>query len=320
MRSMRRKRAIQGLLAGLLALALPLSVQAAEDPETIRIGYQKYGTLVLLKERLALEERFADRDINVTWTEFPAGPQMLEALNVGSIDFGTVGETPPVFAQAAGADLVYVAHQPPAPAAEAILVPADSEIESVADLEGKRVALNRGSNVHYLLVRALQDAGLSIHDIRTAYLPPADARAAFERGSVDAWVIWEPYLAAAEDALGARILRDGEGLVNNHEFYVAARSLAESYPHIVEEIVEELQELDRWAVDNLREVAELLGPPIGIDPDVVYVAANRASYGAQYLSPEVVEQQQAIADTFFELDLIPVQLNIPEVIWQPEHD
>lgn len=307
------------IFSGLILLS-PSSLLAAEDPETLRIGYQKYGTLVILKERQALEERFADRNINVTWTEFPAGPQMLEALNVGSIDFGTVGETPPVFAQAAGADLVYVAHQPPAPQAEAILVPEDSPIQSVEELDGKRVALNRGSNVHYLLVRALQDAGLSIHDIRTAYLPPSDARAAFERGSVDAWVIWEPYLAAAEEALGARILADGTGLVSNHEFYIAAGPLAGQYPHVVEEIVEELQDLDRWAADNLREVAELLGPSIGLDPDVVYVAANRASYGAQFLSDEVIAQQQDIADTFFELGLIPTELDIPSVVWQPSNE
>lgn len=307
------------VLTGVLAL-LPHPLLAADDPETLRIGYQKYGTLVLLKERQALEERFADRNINVTWTEFPAGPQMLEALNVGSIDFGTVGETPPVFAQAAGADLVYVAHQPPAPQAEAILVQEDSPIQSVAELEGKRIALNRGSNVHYLLVRALQDAGLSIHDIRPAYLPPSDARAAFERGSVDAWVIWEPYLAAAEDALGARILTDGTDLVSNHEFYIAAGPLAEQYPHVVEDIVEELQTLDVWAADNLREVAELLAPSIGLDPDVVYVAANRASYGAQYLSDEVIALQQDIADTFFELELIPRELDIPSVVWRPSDE
>lgn len=307
------------VLSGALAF-LPHSLLAADAPETLRIGFQKYGTLVLLKERQALEERFADRHINVTWTEFPAGPQMLEALNVGSIDFGTVGETPPVFAQAAGADLVYVAHQPPAPQAEAILIPKDSTIQRVADLEGKRVALNRGSNVHYLLVRALQDAGLSLQDIRTAYLPPSDARAAFERGSVDAWVIWEPFLAAAEDALGARILTDGSDLVSNHEFYIAAGPLVEQYPHVVTGIVEELQTLDAWAVDNLSEVAALLAPSIGLDPDVVHVAANRASYGAQYLSDDVIAQQQDIADTFFELGLIPRELDIPAVVWRPSDE
>jgi sulfonate transport system substrate-binding protein len=307
-------------LLGAVGIALGLATSgasAAETPAELRIGYQKYGTLVILKERGVLEERFADRGIKVRWTEFPAGPQMLEALNVGSVDFGTVGETPPVFAQAADADLVYVAHQPPAPTAEAIIVHKDSPIKTVADLKGKRVALNKGSNVHFLLVRALEDAGLSIRDIRPAYLPPADARAAFERGSVDAWVIWDPFLAAAEDALEARTLRNGSGLVNNHEFYIAARPLAEKYPHIVKEIVEELQELDRWAIDNPRAIAKTLAPSTGLAEDVIYVAATRANYGARYLSDEVIEQQQTIADTFSDLKLIPKKLDIPSVVWKP---
>jgi len=306
------------LRAASLVLGLAsTAASAAATPDELRIGYQKYGTLVILKERGALEARFADRGIKVRWTEFPAGPQMLEALNVGSVDFGTVGETPPVFAQAAGADLVYVAHQPPAPRAEAILVHRDSAISSVADLKGKRVALNKGSNVHYLLVRALQEAGLSIHDIRPAYLAPADARAAFERGSVDAWVIWDPFLAAAEDALGARTLRNGTGLVNNHEFYIAARTLAETYPALVAEIVKELQALDRWAIDNPDAIAKALAPSTGLNEKVIYEAATRASYGARYLSDEVIEQQQNIADTFSELKLIPQKLDIPAVVWKP---
>src|SRR4029077_17806141 len=93
-------------------------------------------------------------------TESPAGPQRREGLNVGSIDFGTVGEAPPIFAQAAGANLVYVANEPAAPRAEAIVVPKGSALKSVAELKGKKVALNKGSNVHYLLVRAIEKAGL----------------------------------------------------------------------------------------------------------------------------------------------------------------
>lgn len=305
----------------IIALSITLAANAmASDfnvPENLRLGFQKYGTLVILKERGTLDSRLNEIGVNVTWTEFPAGPQMLEALNVGSVDFGTVGETPPVFAQAAGADLVYVAHQPPAPTAEAILVHKDSPIQSVADLKGKRVALNRGSNVHYLLVKALEEAGLGIRDIQTAFLPPADARAAFERGSVDAWVIWDPFLAAAEAALDARTLRHGEGLVSNHEFYIAARPLAEQYPEIVKIIVEEIQAIDRWAQSNLQEVADFLAPSVGLPSEVVFKAASRASYGARFLSPEVIAEQQKIADTFSDLNLIPRKLDIPSVVWQP---
>ena len=198
-----------GAALGLAAALLPASAQ--NKAETLRIGYQKYGTLTVLKARGDLEKRLAPQGIEVKWTEFPAGPQLLEGLNVGSIDFGTVGEAPPIFAQAAGADLVYVANQPPAPTGEAIVVPKDSPLKSVAELKGKKVALNKGSNVHYLLLKALEKAGVKYGEVHVVFLPPADARAAFERGAVDAWVIWDPFLAAAEKQLGAKVLADGKG-------------------------------------------------------------------------------------------------------------
>ena len=219
-------------LAGIATSAVALSARA--DDKVIRIGFQKYGTLVLLKAKGTLEEKLAPLGYTVKWTEFPAGPQLLEALNVGAIDFGTTGEAPPIFAQAAGAPLVYVGYEPPAPKGEAILVPKDSPLKTVADLKGKTVALNKGSNVHYLLVKALEKAGVSYSDIKTSFLPPADARAAFEKGAVDAWVIWDPFLAAAEAATGGRQLADGTGIVSNHQFYLAARPFQDAHGDIVD--------------------------------------------------------------------------------------
>jgi sulfonate transport system substrate-binding protein len=207
------RRFFSTALAALLALPFLGAVPADASDKTVRIGYQKYGTLVLLKGKGLLEEKLEKIGYTVTWTEFPAGPQLLEALNVGAVDFGTTGETPPIFAQAAGAPLIYIAHEPPAARGEAILVPKDSPIKTVADLKGKTVTLNKGSNVHYLLVKALEEAGLRYSDIKTSFLPPADARAAFEQGAVDAWVIWDPFQAAAEVAIEARELRNGEALL-----------------------------------------------------------------------------------------------------------
>lgn len=214
-----QRRRTLGLLfaAASLPLAAGLPAHAADATKEVRIGYQKYGTLTLLKGRGTLEKRLREKNIAVKWTEFPAGPQLLEGLNVGSIDFGTVGEAPPIFAQAAGANLVYVGNEPPSPSSEAIVVPKGSNLRSLADLKGKKIALNKGSNVHFLLVKALEKAGIAYTDIQPVYLPPADARAAFERGAVDAWVIWDPFLAAAEKQLGARVLIDGKGLAANHQ-------------------------------------------------------------------------------------------------------
>jgi sulfonate transport system substrate-binding protein len=301
------RRHTLGLLfaAGVMAASGGQANAQAPAKQEVRIGYQKYGTLTLLKGRGTLEQRLAQRNVTVKWTEFPAGPQLLEGLNVGSVDFGTVGEAPPIFAQAAGANLVYVGNEPPSPGSEAIVVPKDSKLRGVADLKGKKVVLNKGSNVHYLLVKALEKAGLGYKDIEVIYLPPADARAAFERGAVDAWVIWDPFLAAAEKQLSARVLADGKGLVANHQFYLAARPYAEKNADIVRIVLEEIAKVDDWGAKNPRDVAQILSAQTGLDVDVVALAASRYSYGVKPITADVLEQQQKLADTFANLKLIP---------------
>ncbi len=313
MRTITLRRSLAALFVAAIAFAAVTQAQA----ESLRIGYQKYGTLVLLKAKGSLEKRLAAQGIEVKWTEFPGGPQLLEGLNVGAIDFGVTGETPPVFAQAAGADLLYVAHEPPAPGSEAILVQKDSPINSVAGLKGKKVALNKGSNVHYLLVRALQDAGLRYADIQSVYLPPADARAAFERGSVDAWVIWDPFQAAAEQQLQARTLRDGTGLVDNHQFYLAARPFAEKHPQVLSTLIDEIRQVGEEAKADPQSVAKQVAPLLGLPEDIALIAVKRQGFGAQPLSPAVVAAQQKIADAFSDLTLIPKRLRIADVIWTP---
>lgn len=307
-----------GRLSTMLVLAatgLLASTQAwAADNPVVRIGYQKYGTLTLLKGKGDLEKRLAPLGVSVKWVEFPAGPQLLEGLNVGSIDFGNVGEAPPVFAQAAGADLVYVANQPPAPTAEAIVVPKGSAIKSVAELKGKKIALNKGSNVHYLLVKALEKAGLKYTDVQTIFLPPADARAAFERGSVDAWVIWDPFLAAAEKQVNARVLADGQGLVANLQFYLASRPYAAKNPGVIKAIVSELQKVDVWASQNPKAAVDVLVPEIGLSPEITELFLSRFTLGIQPITLSVAAEQQKIADAFYALKLIPKPVNIKDAL------
>ncbi len=314
MKSLHRLLSI--LLAGVIASAISPVALAADD--VLRVGYQKFGPLILLKATGELEKRLAPLGVKVTWTEFPAGPQMLEGLNVGSIDFGVVGETPPIFAQAAGANLSYIGYEPPAPGGEAIIVPKHSAIKSVADLKGKKIALNKGSNVHYLLVRALKKAGLKYSDVETAYLKPSDARAAFERGSVDAWVIWDPFLAAAEKQIGARVLQDGKGLVNNYAFYLAEKTYASRYPKVIDAAFDEVIKVDKWIEKSPRVAAERLAPIVGLDVGIVELALARGGYGVSYLNDKVIGEQQDIADTFSDLKLIPKKLSIREVVWLPK--
>ncbi|WNZ26999.1 sulfonate ABC transporter substrate-binding protein [Leptolyngbya sp. NK1-12] len=282
----------------------------------VRIGYQKAATILnVLRTREDLAKTLADSGATVSWAEFPAGQPMLEALNAGSIDFGYTGEAPPIFAQAAGAPLLYVAYDPWSPKAEAIVVPEDSPIQSVADLKGKKVAVAKGSNTNYLLVAALEKAGLKFSDIEPAYLPPADARSAFEGRKVDAWAIWDPFLAVAESTAGARVIVDATGLAPNRGYYLASKSFVEQHPEQLKAVLDSVKQVSDWAAKNPTEVAEFLAPELKIDPAPLEKAEKRREYGVLPITDDVINDQQKIADTFQKIGLIPQKINVREVIW-----
>jgi sulfonate transport system substrate-binding protein len=302
------------LLVAVLAVVLPSgrSFGTEETLKVIRIGYQKYGSFNVVKARHTLDDQLAKRAIKIDWILFPAGPQLLEAMNAGAIDLGHTGEAPPIFAQAANNPFVYIGNQRPDPSGEAILVADNSPIKSVADLKGKKVALNKGSNVHYLLVRALESAGLKYSDIYPVYLPPADARAAFDSGKIDAWVIWDPFLTVARVATKARTLVDGTGLVANREFFLANREFVQAHPEIVDDLTKAVDEASSWAKQKPRAVAQLLSPEVGIDVGTLQQITERLPWGFQPVTPAVIDDQQKIADAFFILKLVPKELDVRE--------
>ncbi|WP_295550103.1 sulfonate ABC transporter substrate-binding protein [uncultured Pseudacidovorax sp.] len=308
--SRRRLLQVGTAAAGSVALA---GAPAFAQPATraLRIGNQK-GILSLLKARGTLEQRLAPLGVKVSWTEFTAGPVQLEALNVGSIDFGDVGEAPPIFAQAAGAPLAYVAATVPRPASEAVLVPKDSPIRSVADLKGKRVAYNKGSNVHYFLVKLLEKNGLAYGDVQSVFLPPADARAAFEKGSIDAWVIWDPFLASAEKTLGGRILADATGVVGNRAYYFSSLPYAEKNRDVTQVLIEEISRIDAWGAANRDAFSGELAAIWGLPRPVVDTTFGRVQFGTGPITRAILAEQQQIADTFYALKLIPKPIKVLE--------
>lgn len=307
-----RRRIASAGLALAAALIAPAAL-AEYNPKLLRIGFQKSASVLsLLKAQGTVEKQLAGKGLEIKWVEFPAGPQLLEGLNVGSIDFGYVGEAPPIFAQAAGANFVYVGYELPAPAAEAVLVPKTSAIRSVADLKGKKVGLNKGSNVHYLLVKLLEKHGLKYSDIQPVFLPPADARAAFERGAIDAWVIWEPFQSAAEKQIDARILADGQGVVYNHAFFLAEREFAEKRADVIRILFHEAHKLGQQIKKDTRAAAAQLTTLQGLDPAVIEQALNRYSLSVRPIDDAVLAEQQKLADTFFELKLIPKAIQVKD--------
>ena len=303
------------ILSASLATVMMLSgCSKKQETTTLNIGFQKYGILPIVKARGDLDKALKEKGVTVKWVEFPAGPQLLEGLNVGSVSFGEAGEAPPIFAQAANSNIVYIANQPAAPLAEALIVPKDSAIKSIQDLKGKRVVLNKGSNVHYLLLKVLEANHLKLDDIQVVYLPPADARAAFEKGAVDAWVIWDPFFASAEKQLGAKVLATGENLVNNHQFYLADRKFAEQHPDVLKAVVSELNTTTQWVSQHQTDAAKLLEKPTGLPLDILNTSISRMGFGVTPISSEVAKKQQYVADAFYQQKLIPNKINIQAAI------
>lgn len=312
------RRALLGLT---LAIGL-ISALSAHAQTELRIGYQKSSTLIsLLKNQGTLEKTLAKQDVKLSWHEFASGQPLLEALNVGNIDLSAdVADTVPVFAQAAGAQLAYFAQETPSPQAQAIIVRNDAALHSLADLKGKKVAVTKAAGAHYLLIAALAKAGLKFSDIQPAYLTPADGRAAFENGKVDAWVTWEPFLSAAQRQLPTRTLSDGQGLASYKRYYLVSTRFTQEHPAVLKSVFAELVKTGDWLRANPQQAAELLGPLWGnLDPATVEQANARRSYQVQAVKPDDLAEQQKIADAFFAANLLPKQVDTRVVAtWNPE--
>ena len=298
------------------AAAFAPRVRAQGAVKEIRIGYQKTGVLVITRQQATLEKHFTPQGIEVKWVEFSSGPPMMEAMNVGSVDYGAVGDSPPVFAQAAGAAIVYAAGQP-ITNGQGILVPKDSPIRILADLKGKRIGFTKGSSAHNVVVQTLEKAGLTYADITPVYLTPPDAGPAFANGSIEAWAIWDPYFAIGEKRQNGRILVNAYEVAKTNSFYLANRDFANANVQHTRDVIEGLAQAARWAEANRAEVAAALAAVTGVPLEVQIVAANRASFAIGPVTDGIVDTQQAVADRFFKLGLIPKPIVIRDAVWKP---
>jgi NitT/TauT family transport system substrate-binding protein/sulfonate transport system substrate-binding protein len=302
-------------LAGALAAVPAIRAARAEEPGLLRIGYQKNGILVVAKQQRAIEAALEPLGHRVAWVEFSFGPPLLEALSLDGIDFGQTGDAPPIFAQAAKSRLVYAAAQEAGGSGSGILLPPGSTIRSLADLKGKRVAFAKASSAHNLTLAALEKAGLTYADITPVTLAPADAAAAFSRGSIDAWTIWDPYYAIAEAGDGVRVLATATTIAPQNNFFLASRPLAEKRPAVLSAAVEALGRVATWCTHNRGEVAALLSQGTGVPLPATRRAVDRTDYVIGPMTDRVVASQQAIADRFHALKLIPAPIRVADAVW-----
>ena len=317
MKTNRLGSAIVMVLACVLALSVDYLLATDKD-KVVRIGYQKSGALLLVKQDGSLEKKLAPLGYSVEWREFPSGPPILEALNAGALDVAHSGDAPLVLAQAAGVPFVYFGVSATSPESSGIVVPGGSPLKTLADLKGKKLAFAKGSSAHYLVALALEKAGLTFADIKPVYLQPPDARAAFQSGAVDAWAIWDPFLAAAEIDAQARSLTVGMKLSPHREYYFGRRDYVGANPALITALLDVLQVSGKQAMADPKATAAFLAPKLGISLAVMERSEGRKQrYGGEPLSGQAVADQQQVADTFFKLGLIPKAIRVEDLVYHP---
>ncbi|MFF1834378.1 ABC transporter substrate-binding protein [Streptomyces sp. NPDC058231] len=318
-----RRRTLPALL---LPLALLLtacggasSASTAESTDgkgsvTLNIGDQKGGYEAILRASGELD----DLDYRIKWSTFSSGPPLLEAVNAEAVDIGGVGNTPPVFAAGAHSKIVVVGATHGSSAGEVIAVPKDSPVKTTAQLKGRSIAVAQGSSAHYQLVASLKKAGLGISDVKLNYLQPADALAAFSRGKVDAWAIWDPYTSQILRSGKARVLTTGEGIVNGLGFQVASPAALKDAgkAKAIADLLVRLQRAQGWVFKHPAAWAKVWAKETGLPYAVAYDAVKR-SYGTRVpvaVDPAAVASEQAIADTFADLKLIPRRFTFKDYV------
>ncbi|NSL24090.1 aliphatic sulfonate ABC transporter substrate-binding protein [Agrobacterium tumefaciens] len=307
----RRALSASFLVAAALSV-LPLRAQAAEE---LKIGYQKTGLPVIARQQGVIEKALEAKGVKVSWVEFTAGPPLVEALNVGSINVGWTGDAPPIFGQAAGSAIVYVAALPSNGKGEAIFTKPESGIKSVADLKGKKVGVGKGTSAHNLLVAAIEKNGLKFSDIDVVYLSPADAAAAFASDKIDAWAVWDPFYAIAETRYKPVTLARTSEVLNVSTYFLANRDYAKSHADTINITLDALGEAAKWSAANRDKVAAALHEVTGVPLEAQTLAANRSEFGISKIDDKIIASQQETADRFYRLGLIPKQISIKDAVW-----
>lgn len=303
--------------ASVLAVTAALGFAArAEKATVLKVGYQKTNLPVIAKKLGVIEKALEPKGIKVEWVEFPAGPPLVEALNVGAINVGWTGDAPPIFGQAAGAAIVYTAALPSNGAGEAVFAKEASGIKTIADLKGKKVAVGKGTSAHNSLIAALEKNGLTLADIEVVYLGPADAAAAFAADQVVAWAVWDPFFAIAETKYKLTILSRTSDVLKVNTYFLANKDFAADNADLITTTIAALGEAAAWADANRDQVAEAVAAVTKVPLDASKLAVSRATFGIYPITDAIVASQQATADRFFALGLVPKDVKIADAVWK----
>lgn len=265
-----------GCLAGENAQAEQPAAAAGEwSTDTLSIDFATYNPLSLIVKDQGLIEKALGDDVTVEWIQSAGSNKANELLRSGALDVGSTAGSAALLARANGSP-IHVIDVYSQPEWSAIVVPADSPIQSVADLRGRSVAATAGTDPYFFLLQALEDAGLAVTDVQVQNLQHADGRAALEAGSVDAWAGLDPIMAAAESESGARLLYRNIDF-NSYGFLNATEEFTTDHADVAQVVVDAYEQARTWALEHPEETAALLASVAGIAPEVARTVITERS-------------------------------------------
>lgn len=251
----------------LLVLALALPAAASLPGNRLVLDWATYNPASLvLREFGWLEEEFAPDGIQVEWVFSVGSAAANEALRSRAVHFAATAGIAALNARAQGTPLIsiYIYSQPEW---TAIVVPPDSPLESVADLEGKRVAAFVGTDPWFFLLRAIQGHGLPVRAVNVLNIPHPEGRTALERGDIAAWAGLDPIMGDLLVSRGYRLLYRNPDL-NTWGTLNVLESFAAEHPDIVRRVLARYEQARRWAVENPEGTIDLLAKAAGISRSV----------------------------------------------------
>jgi sulfonate transport system substrate-binding protein len=288
------------------------SAGGAAKAVTLRVGVQKDGVRSILQASGQLKRL----PYRVSFSTFTYGPPLVEAAGADKIDVAGVGSTPPIFGAAAGRDFKVIASiQKRNHTDDALLLPKGSTIHSVQDLRGKRIAIANGSSANGYILRYLLRNGLSPKDVQLVNLAPADALAAFSSGRVDAWAVWQPYVAQALND-GARVLAQGPPDEAGSSFEIASGKALDDGARrsALHDFVGRLRTAYAWAAKHPDEWAAAWSKESQLPESTTRPAVRAVTADVRPVDPALIAAQQKLADVLTAQKVIPGKVDFGSIV------
>ena len=301
------------LLSTSLILGLIGTYTHAAVPNTLKLDYAYYApTSLVVKEQKLLEKALPKTEIK--WVFSQGSNRSLEYLNSGSVDFASTAGLAAVLSRANGSPIktVYIQSQPEW---TALVVAKNSQIKSLKDLKGKKIAATKGTDPFLFTLQALDTVGLNKRDVQLVHLQHPDGKTALERGQVDAWAGLDPLMASAQVQSGAKLLYRNIGF-NSYSVLSVKESFTQQSPEAIEAVIKAYEQARKWAKANPEKLAELLARESKLPLNVAKLQLSRTNFDQNIPSTKHIAALQKSGGILNEEDLVRKGTNVNQVVTQ----